>query len=359
MEDFKLWTIEGTHATAVQDARQTDSEKLLEDILVENPSLLMDGLTLVGRQTPTQGGEALDLLGVDADGRLVVFELKRERLTRDAVTQVIDYTSYLTYLEENVLSDHIADRSGNKGIQQIESFDEWYSSSFPNNGLDSLFPARMFLVGLGADEKAKRMVDFLVSRGVDISLLTFYGFTLGEQTLLAKQVDVTGAGSDLIGRKESSGRLTRSQQIAEFNLRADEIGIGSLLNSARSMIQERLRRPFEHATIKRRLRTSFYVQGKNGTFPAYAFIELDSENAGIKVGFYPRSIDLAYDEFKTLDHHEIPFLSQRPVAQTTERVSEEIYFPVNSIDEWERHEERLTSLTQSVYDAWQKQNSAS
>ena len=231
MEDFKLWTIEGTQATAVQDARQTDSEKLLEDILVENPSLLMEGLILVGRQTPTQGGEALDLLSVDGDGRLVVFELKRGRLTRDAVTQVIDYTSFLTSLGQNVLSDHIAERSGNNGIQQIENFDEWYSSSFPGKSLEALFPARMFLVGLGADEKAKRMVDFLVSRGVDISLLTFYGFTLRGQTLLAKQVDVTGASSDVVRGKEG-GNLTTSQLIAEFNSRAEELGLSSLLNSA-------------------------------------------------------------------------------------------------------------------------------
>ena len=56
--------------------------------------MLMPGLKLVGRQTPTEGGP-LDLLGVDEDGRLVVFELKREMLSREAVAQVIDYASYL------------------------------------------------------------------------------------------------------------------------------------------------------------------------------------------------------------------------------------------------------------------------
>ena len=65
------------------------------------------------------------------------------------------------------------------------------------------------------------------------------------------------------------------------------------------MIAEHLHRPFEYAAIKRRFRTSFYVQGGNGSFPAYAFIELDSENKGIRVGFHPRSIDLAYHQFET------------------------------------------------------------
>ena len=60
----------------------------------------MEGLTLVGRQTPTEGGP-LDLLGVDADGRLVVFELKRGTLSRDAVAQVVDYASYLNAMESD------------------------------------------------------------------------------------------------------------------------------------------------------------------------------------------------------------------------------------------------------------------
>ena len=57
----------------------------------------MNGLTLIGRQVSTDGG-TLDLLGIDADGRLVVFELKRGTLTRDAGAQVRDYASDLAAL---------------------------------------------------------------------------------------------------------------------------------------------------------------------------------------------------------------------------------------------------------------------
>ena len=73
------------------------SEDLLEETLASNPDMLMPGLTLVGRQTRTEGGP-LDLLGVDRDGRLTLFELKRGSLNRDAVAQVMDYGSWLESL---------------------------------------------------------------------------------------------------------------------------------------------------------------------------------------------------------------------------------------------------------------------
>lgn len=84
-----------------------DSELRLEEILVKNPEMLIPGLTLVGRQTGTDGGP-LDLLGVDSDGRLVLFELKRGSLSRDAVAQIIDYASDLTSMGIDALADRIA-----------------------------------------------------------------------------------------------------------------------------------------------------------------------------------------------------------------------------------------------------------
>ena len=88
MEEVQIWSLDGADAKQLPMTGQLESESGLEDILVKNPGLLMEDLTLVGRQTPTEGGP-LDLLGVDEYGRLVVFELKRGTLSRDAVAQVI------------------------------------------------------------------------------------------------------------------------------------------------------------------------------------------------------------------------------------------------------------------------------
>jgi len=99
MDELKLWAIEDASSVVeLEPQRQMEAESLLEDTLVANPDLLMPGLKLIGRQTPTAGGP-LDLLGVDRYGRLSLFELKRGTLTREAVAQVIDYAADLEAMD--------------------------------------------------------------------------------------------------------------------------------------------------------------------------------------------------------------------------------------------------------------------
>ena len=62
MEEVKIWALEGSKVVELERAERTGTEKSLEDTLVSNPGLLEENLTLVGRQTRTQGGP-LDLLG--------------------------------------------------------------------------------------------------------------------------------------------------------------------------------------------------------------------------------------------------------------------------------------------------------
>lgn len=162
MKKVKLWSVKNTDgkmkAEYVPDVDNTDTEQILEDLLVESPELLMDELSLIGRQIPTEGGP-LDLLGVDEDGGLVVFELKRGTLTRDAVAQILDYASDLVAMEQDRFAKLVEESSGKYGIDPIEDFADWYSQNFPNR--DSVFetPPRMVLVGLGVDRRALRIVE--------------------------------------------------------------------------------------------------------------------------------------------------------------------------------------------------------
>jgi hypothetical protein len=192
MEEIKLWRIVGTagksKAALVETIAQTATEELLEEVLTASPELLMTGLHLIGRQADTPGGP-LDLLGVDQDGQLVVFELKRGKLTRDAVSQAIDYASYLAGLEPEELCQHITENSGKGGTETVKDFAQWYQTQFQRPVTDIGRPA-IALVGLGADERVKRMVEFLAKCELDVSLITFHGFKQGNEVVLARQVEV-------------------------------------------------------------------------------------------------------------------------------------------------------------------------
>lgn len=193
MDEIKLWKVGGSKdsptVTDVSSIAQTETEEILEEILARSPSLLANGLKLVGRQAETSSGP-LDLLGVDEDGRLVVFELKRGVLTRDAVAQIVDYASFLAELSPKDLDSFICESSGKNGIDKIADFSDWYQLQF-GKSLNTIGKPKMTLVGLGVDEKARRMVEFLANGDIEISLVIFQGFNDGDGVFLARQIEVS------------------------------------------------------------------------------------------------------------------------------------------------------------------------
>ncbi len=354
MDEIKIWTIEDSQASSVQQMNQMDSEKLLEEILVENPELLMPGLTLVGRQTQTEGGP-LDLLGIDSDGRLVVFELKRGTLSRDAVAQIIDYTSYLEDMDLDALVNHIFDKSGAHDIDKRDDLREWYTENWEGESLDSLRPLRMSLVGLGVDDTTERMVNFLAKNGMDISLLTFYGFEQDGKDLLARQMRVEGDDDD----SRQAKRTRRSQE--EFrellDSRKRKYGISDLFDTVAKMFRENWPSSLESSNthglnfrLQKRSNTGRRVRGY------YARIDPNEE---VYIVFFPRAIRLCVDEFKLLIK-EIPFKTWPPNREAEAKKDLhaalkkdlEIQFQLTEAD-WEIHNERLHRLARAVYDAQQ------
>ena len=204
-DEIQIWAIDkmdgSTEITKVEPTSRTETETLLEDALVKDPDILMPGLTLVGRQTPIAGGY-LDLLGVDKEGQLIVFELKRGKLTREAVTQVIDYCSALESMSDADRAALIAERSGQLGITRIEDFEEWYGQRFEEQ--TSLTPVRMVLVGL-----TMTMPALLARERRGHPLLTFYGSTTDV---------VEPQGSPRLGREALRKALAN---------RAERLGMGN------------------------------------------------------------------------------------------------------------------------------------
>ena len=279
-DELKIWALrDGNEVDAVESVSGVKLEDILEATLVSQPEMLERGLDLVGRQTPTESGP-LDLLGVDEGGRLVVFELKREKLTREAVTQCIDYASALDEKAPEELAAFIAQHSGTQGIEKIEDFEEWYQERFDENELSDLLPPRLTLVGLGVDERAERMAQFLAKGGIDISVLTFYGFEHGGETLLARQVEVERDATIRTGQRTNPSAAEK--RLALQN-RLVEQGLVELFED----VDKTLRTALPDAARR------YGSYGVSYSLPAGSnrrrFCHLWVENAGFVVRWYPES----------------------------------------------------------------------
>ncbi len=336
--DIGIWKIdrESKGGSKLVLADRIGTEKMLEDILVENPNLLMGGLTLVGRQVPVGTGY-IDLLGIDEDGRLVVFELKREKLTREAVAQILDYCTYLESLSDSELGNLIAERSGKHGIRKFADFDEWYASQAG----EVLRPVRMVLVGLGMDTSAHRMVAYLAEKSVDIRLLTFHGYVLDDSMLLARQVRFA---EDLNGSARTRPSAT------DLNRKASEYGVSEVWSDARESLDFSIRTYYTKSGITYLQRTitlpdDVRVRGSHSV--------AIHEPGKIRITFYPAAVDLCHELFEKLKS-DISFEAERPPnAPATQHAPNQWYCRLDE-GSWYKDKTRLIEFVRHVENAWRK-----
>ena len=340
MDEVKIWSVDGdSNVEPLARKGQTDTESLLEETLVRNPDLLIPGLRLVGRQTPTEGGP-LDLLGVDEDGRLVVFELKRGTLSRDAVAQIIDYASDLDSKSDVELAEHIATHSGAGSIENIDDFEEWYGENTEAQSLDSLRPLRLFLIGLGADDRTERMVRFLADNsGMDISLLTFHGFAYNDKTFLARQVEVEAAADS--GQRRARRYVTTAERRERLARRVEDSGVSEIFGTARDMFREDWPRSS----------TSPGVYGLSIQLQRRSYARIDIWKGGVGIVFFSRAKALCLDQFRQ-PVEEFRYETWPRDRDPLEDAGTEIHFKFTA-EEWETHKNRLGELTRAVYQAWE------
>ena len=349
MDEVKIWALEdGSETKPLESKSHTDSESRLEDAIVKNPDLLEEGLTLIGRQTQTKGGP-LDLLGVDDGGRLVLFELKRGNVTREAVAQILDYASDLESKNLDSLVDHISKHSGQHDIEKID-FKEWYGQEFAEQDLESLRPLRMCLVGLGVDARTERMVTFMANNGMDISLLTFYAFTHDGKTFLARQVHVDAA--DAPQPSTTKRKPNRAERMENLRKQARENGVLDLFTASQDMFRGNWPVSMDIAPgkVSLAIRLKGTYTGKSKTPRSYARIDPTWGKVVILV-FYPNAVELRMDEFDQLSQ-KISFQTWPPDRDLRDGDVEAQF--ILTPEKWETHKDELSALTKAVYAAWQE-----
>jgi hypothetical protein len=157
----------------------------LEQWIKSNPEILGKDIAIIGEQIQTKSGP-LDFLGIDNNGNTVIVELKREKLPREVIAQVIDYASDVANYDVDQLNDYCVKYSGKILLEHL-------AEKFPEKSIEDLVinkSQRLLLVGFAIDEALARMIDWL-STGYNLSInaiILSYIVTEAKEELLSKTV---------------------------------------------------------------------------------------------------------------------------------------------------------------------------
>lgn len=183
-----LWRI-GDRAVPIP-ACSIDAEQRLEQLLADDLSMLGLELLLIGRQVPTAYGHFIDLLAVDAEGVVVVIELKRDQTPREVVAQLLDYGAWVRTLDTEAISgifdDFLAKYHPEK---QGTSLEEEFCSHFHLEELPEGFGEShtLMLVAGELDEATERIINYLADEyGVGINATFFRHFRDGDREYLTR-----------------------------------------------------------------------------------------------------------------------------------------------------------------------------
>lgn len=136
----------------------------LEPLLVANPEVIEDGLRVITHQQQTDTGP-LDILGVDADGTLVVIELKNEA----AEGHLDQGLRYYDWCRQNIA---------------------WIAQAFKDFGINDKALPRLVLIAPSFTETVRQIAKY-VAIGVDLKLYEYQAVEneKKEKGLICREVD--------------------------------------------------------------------------------------------------------------------------------------------------------------------------
>lgn len=167
-----------------------DSESRLESVLAADITVVDPGWLLIGRQVPTAFGKFIDLLAIDAEGQLIVIELKKNRTPREVVAQLLDYGSWVRNLEDDEIAT-IFEAFVNKyhPDHKATSLDEVFCERFKVEEMpEPLNEAhKLVLVASELDDSSERIITYLAEEhGVSINAVFFRVFRDGQSEYMSR-----------------------------------------------------------------------------------------------------------------------------------------------------------------------------
>ncbi|ODT04875.1 MAG: nuclease [Gemmatimonadetes bacterium SCN 70-22] len=176
----ELWKVAASPSPLVES--KLPSERLLEDMIVAQPSLLSEEWMLIGRQEDTGYGGRIDLLAIAPDGVLVLIELKRDRTPREVVAQALDYATWV----ERLQPEDIAAIYGRfaPGRRLTDDFQARFGQALDEASLNDSH--LIVVVASALDASTERIVNYLSDREVPLNVLCFQVFAAGSEQFLSR-----------------------------------------------------------------------------------------------------------------------------------------------------------------------------
>lgn len=184
--EIRTWEIIDGALMEVSTSLVENGRKEREDLekwIKTEVNILGDDVRIIGQQVYTDSGP-LDYLGIDSKGNLVIVELKRDRLPREALAQAIDYASDIAKWERDRISEVCINYTG-------QSIDDFIAENYEDIDEDSFVineSQRLLLVGFSIDSSLARMIEWLSDR-----------YDLAINAILLKYVK-TSSGNELLSR---------------------------------------------------------------------------------------------------------------------------------------------------------------
>jgi len=211
-----LYKWEGEQFRKLQQS-SFDQERDFEDLLAKDPTVLLNNeeLLIISRQSRREKEPRYDLLALDSRGNCVIIELKKGKLPRKAVSQILEYAASVSKLSCSALDRLAREWFTSNGREYISLLDvhsklfKYEIGAIRESQFNSC--QRLILISEGADKKVLEVVEYLMSVGVDITYISYLSYGTQDEILVTTE---TILGYKVISEKRKRGytagrRMTR------------------------------------------------------------------------------------------------------------------------------------------------------
>ena len=151
-------------------------EKDLENWISEHPELLFGGEGILVISQSISGQTMADILALDADGNLIIVEIKRDWSNRATVGQLLEYAAKMTEVSQAKLEilhkDYWEPRcDGSDYCSLLNRFRKLNDN--PQADIREPMGHRIYIVAPGSDDGLHRIIKWLKKYGVPIEFLPF------------------------------------------------------------------------------------------------------------------------------------------------------------------------------------------